>query len=745
MKPREISSLKRFQARASRPINQEVFIDEWPEAGLTIIDSPLDPSPSVTVIDGRVTEMDGRSETEFDLIDRFIADYSIDPGVATKAMATHSVELARMVADFNVPRAEVARLVRGCTPAKLVDVIRQLNIVEMMSGLQKMHVRRTPANQAHVTNRKDSPVLLACDAAEAALRGFAEEETTVGLARYAPLNALAVLVGSQTGRGGVLTQCSVEESMGLRIALKGFTSYAETLSVYGTAGAFVDGDDTPWSKAFLASSYASRGVKVRFTSGTGSEALMAHSEGKSMLYLEARCLLMVKGAGSQGVQNGSISLIAMPMSLPGGLWGVLAENLLASMLGLELASGNDALSSHSQLRKGAKLMLQFLPGTDFVTSGYSSMPKADNMFGGGNFDSDDYDDWYALQRDMLTNGGIHSVNEADVISVRQKAANAIRAVFDELGLPEISENEASCAVYAYDSLDVPNRDQTRDMKAVDGVMSGDLGVADVIRALAKTGFRDVAERILEMERQRLIGDYLQPAAIFNSKFFVQSALNDANDYQGPGTGYRLRQEPEWEQVKYLPNAQDPRSMNETRVEAALFSELGPAESGTGPEVVIGVGPALGSRLRRTISGLDHSDVIAAIVKGIRAEGVSCRIIKVYDTSDCAFIGHMAARLSGSGIGIGLQSKGTAVIHRNDLAPLTNLELFSMAPSLTLESYQAIGRNAACYATGRAVPPVPVVVDNTARLRLIVQTTVLHLIETREVCPTRPPELVELRR
>ena len=75
--------------------------------------------------------------------------------------------------------------------------------------------------------------------------------------------------------------------------------------------------DTPWSKTFLAAAYASRGVKTRFTSGTGSEALMGHAEGKSMLYLEARCLLVTRGAGSQGTQNGSISCIALPESLPG--------------------------------------------------------------------------------------------------------------------------------------------------------------------------------------------------------------------------------------------------------------------------------------------------------------------------------------------------------------------------------------------------------------------------------------------
>ena len=56
------------------------------------------------------------------------------------------------------------------------------------------------------------------------------------------------------------------------------------------------------------------------------------------------------------------------MSTPfGGVRGVLAENLLAASLGLEVASGNDALASHSDIRKTAKLMLQFIPGTDFLT------------------------------------------------------------------------------------------------------------------------------------------------------------------------------------------------------------------------------------------------------------------------------------------------------------------------------------------------------------------------------------------
>ena len=90
----------------------------------------------------------------------------------------------------------------------------------------------------------------------------------------------------------------------------------------------------------------------------------------------------------------------------------------------------------------------------------------------------------------------------------------------------------------------------------------------------------------------------------------------------------------------------------------------------------------------------------------------------------------------------MQSKGTTVVHQRDLAPLENLELFPQAPNLDLETYRQIGSNAARYATDRPTTPVAVKIDNTARLRLIVQTTLLHLRETQQVQPDRPP--VELR-
>ena len=66
------------------------------------------------------------------------------------------------------------RLARGLTPAKLARVVGLLDPVEMMFALKRLRARRAPANQAHVTNLKENPALLAADAAEAALRGFAE-------------------------------------------------------------------------------------------------------------------------------------------------------------------------------------------------------------------------------------------------------------------------------------------------------------------------------------------------------------------------------------------------------------------------------------------------------------------------------------------------------------------------------------------------------------------------------------------
>ena len=154
--------------------------------------------------------------------------------------------------------------------------------------------------------------------------------------------------------------------------------------------------------------------------------------------------------------------------------------------------------------------------------------------------------------------------------------------------------------------------------------------------------------------------------------------------------------------------------------------------------MLALGPAYLDGIRETIGGLPHEAVLSALVDGVRAEGARPRIVRVRRTSDVAFIGHDGARLSGSRVAVGLQSKGTAVIHRADLEPLDNLELFGMAPLLTLDSYRAIGRNAAAYALGRQAAPVPTEIDNFARAKLIVRTMLMHAKETEAVQPGAQP-------
>jgi len=550
---------KRFEVLGNRPVNKDGFVKEWPEVGMVAMNGPTDPGPSIKIQNGEVIELDGKKKQDFDMLDTFIARYGINLERAEEVCAIDSKKLANMLCDVNVPRDEIITLTTAMTPAKICEVMGYMNVVEMMMALQKMRARRTPSNQCHVTNVRDNPVQIAADAAEAAYRGFDEMETTVGIVRYAPFNALSILIGAQVGRPGVLTQCSVEEATELEMGMRGLTCYAETVSVYGTEPVFIDGDDTPWSKTFLASAYASRGLKMRFTSGTGSEVLMGYAEGKSMLYLEARCIYITKGAGVQGLQNGSISCIGVPAAVPSGIRAVLAENLITSCLDMEVASGNDQTFSHSDMRRTARLLMQMLPGTDFITSGYSSVPNYDNMFAGSNVDAEDFDDFNIIQRDLQVDGGLRPISEEEAVKVRNKAAKVIQALFKEMGITPVTDKEVKSATYAHGSQDMPERDIVADLKAIEEMMGRGTTGVDIVKAIAKSGYRDVAESVLSMLKQRVSGDYLHTSAILDSNYKTISAVNDVNDYAGPGTGYRLEGK-RWEEIKNIPNALDPQSI-----------------------------------------------------------------------------------------------------------------------------------------------------------------------------------------
>lgn len=173
-----------------------------------------------------------------------------------------------------------------------------------------------------------------------------------------------------------------------------------------------------------------------------------------------------------------------------------------------------------------------------------------------------------------------------------------------------------------------------------------------------------------------------------------------------------------------------------------IKEVGPAEQEKGSdEVVIAVGPAFISKLSKTMVEENHSNILREIMAGIEEEGLKARVIKNYITADVGFMGHQAAQLSGSGIGIGLQSKGTILIHQKDLNPLANLELFPQAPLLTLETYRLIGKNAARYAKGENPDPVPTQNDQMARPKYQAISAVLYNKEVK--CLDESKKVVQL--
>jgi propanediol dehydratase large subunit len=169
--------------------------------------------------------------------------------------------------------------------------------------------------------------------------------------------------------------------------------------------------------------------------------------------------------------------------------------------------------------------------------------------------------------------------------------------------------------------------------------------------------------------------------------------------------------------------------------------MGEATVGSDPhEVVIGVSPAFGVKLFRTMSGIPVAELLGAITDGIRSAGGNPRIVRLRHTADTSFLGLSAARLSGSGVGIGIQTKGTAVIHHADRLPHNNLELFSNAPITTLDHYRGLGRNAAIYAHGEM--PEPVVVPNHGEAmgsRYHARVALIYAIETDLTADGAAPE------
>ncbi|HCM90649.1 MULTISPECIES: propanediol/glycerol family dehydratase medium subunit [Vagococcus] len=175
-----------------------------------------------------------------------------------------------------------------------------------------------------------------------------------------------------------------------------------------------------------------------------------------------------------------------------------------------------------------------------------------------------------------------------------------------------------------------------------------------------------------------------------------------------------------------------------------FKSAGVAKAGSSQdEVVVAVAPGFAEAMTENLLGTSHKEIIRQVVAGIEEEGLRARVVKVFRTADVSFIGAEADKLSGSGVAIGIQSKGTTIIHQKDLEPLSNLELFPQAPTISLDTYRAIGKNAAKYAKGESPDPVPTVSDQMSRVAYQAKSAMMHIKETKYVIIGKPAEEIQV--
>ncbi|MDQ1641925.1 MAG: propanediol dehydratase large subunit, partial [Actinomycetota bacterium] len=464
---------------------------------------------------------------------------------------------------------------------------------------------------------------------------------------------------------------------------------------------------------------------------------MGGAEQCSMLYLESRCVSLARALGVQGVQNGGIDGASVAGAVPRGVRELMAENLMVMARNLEACTGNDALMSESDVRRTSRTLPILLAGSDYVCSGFGTIQRYDNMFGPSQWNAEDFDDWLAMQRDWGVDGGLRTADPDEVGRLRRRAAEATRDVYQWLGLADFTDEHVELAIDAVGSKDLGDPDPMVVLGAAQAIRSSGLGALQVARALLECGYDVEAERVLQMLVARVHGDHLQTAAIFDESMQVLSLVTDPNDYAGPGTGY----EPSVTRQAEIDGIRQARGVEDLRADQATCASdelrpVGPAAQGSDPrEVVIGLSPGVGRSVWRTLSGLLVVDVLRELLAGLEEEGCQARIVRVNSTLDLGMVGLTAARLAGSGIGIGLQGKGTALIHRRDLPPLANLELYSMAPIITPSLYRLLGSNAGRHAKGAT--PVPArnpYTDEAIEARY--HTSVIALVALERACVDR---------
>ena len=311
-------------------------------------------------------------------------------------------------------------------------------------------------------------------------------------------------------------------------------------------------------------------------------------------------------------------------------------------------------------------MGQFLPGTDFVTSGYS-VCRATTTCSAAATTTRRHRRVADAPARLAGRRRDRAADEDEALARARAGGACDPGGLRRLRLPAITRRGGRGGDVRARHRDLPDRDRAADVAAADRVLAEGISGLDVARELDRARLHRRRRGDPRHAAPARRGDYLQTSAIIDADGTVHSAVNDPNRYSGPGTGYRLDGE-RWQRLQQLPHELDARSLEEARTRSEPRGREACCRAGNEPDdVVIALGPAFGDGLRATISGLAHEDVLEALIEGVREGGRRAAARPRAARSDVAFIGHDGAASPGSGVAIGIQSKGTTVIHRADLA------------------------------------------------------------------------------
>ena len=408
-------------------------------------------------------------------------------------MALDDVAFARLFVDPAVPRAEIVRLVAGTTPAKLARVVALLRPAELTHGddeaagpayAEQPGARHQPARRPAAARRRRGD--------GGRLRLPRDRDHRPGARRRPVQRGRGHRRRGDRARPACSCSARSRRRMELEMGIRGLVSYAETVSLYGTEAVFVDGDDTPYSKAILAAAYASRGVKMRVSSGAGAEVLMGGAERCSMLYLESRCVSLARAMGVQGVQNGGIdgaSVAGVGAARRARADGRERHGDGAQPRGLHRQRRAD-VASPTYAGPPARCR-SCSPAATTCAAASAASSATTTCSGPSQWNAEDIDDWLAMQRDWGVDGGLRTAD------ARRGRAAAARGGRGRAATSTATSASPTSPTSTSTSPSTPSGRRTSVdpdpmvvLGAAQAIRSSGLGSLEVARALQECGYDD---------------------------------------------------------------------------------------------------------------------------------------------------------------------------------------------------------------------------------------------------------------